>query len=100
VEDAAHGPEGARSWGVALYDSKSGRIAHVQRVMVLAGAPDLTLDQVVERAFVHARHAGHDTSQLQALHLAADHDYAVSHVVDVASGTLIESPRGHRAEPL
>jgi hypothetical protein len=98
VDDGTNAPEGARTWGVALYDSESGRIAHIQRVMVLAGAPDLTPDQVVERAFGHARHAGHDTSHLTAVHLAPDHDYGVSHVVDVTSGTLIETPR-RRPEP-
>ena len=61
--------------------------------MCLPGAPDLTPEQVVERARVHARHAGHDTAPLKATHLAPDHDYAVPHVVDTRTGAVIESRR-------
>jgi hypothetical protein len=93
AEGAASGPPGARHWGVALYDPENGHIAHIQRVTCLAGAPDLTPEQVVERALVHARHAGHDTSRLKATELAPDHDYRVPHRVDVHTGTVIETPR-------
>jgi len=58
ADGAASGSPGARHWGVALYDPENGHIAHIQRVTCLAGAPDLTPEQVVERALVHARHAG------------------------------------------
>ena len=84
-------PQGAISRGVALYDRETGRIAHVQRVIVLPGAPELTPNQVVERAHVHARHGGHDVSRLGVAHLADDHDYGVSHVVDVDTGAVIAS---------
>jgi len=91
--DGVPGPEGARHWGVALYDPENGHIAHIQRVMSLAGAPDLTPEQVVERAWVHARHAGHDTARLKAAQLAPDHDYRVPHIVDTRTGAVIEAPR-------
>ena len=90
-------PEGTVSRGVALYDRETGRIAHVQRVIVLPGATELTPEQVVERAHVHARHGGHDVSRLGVAHLADDHDYSVSHVVEVDTGAVIASsqvPRG------
>jgi hypothetical protein len=93
AEAAAPSPDGARHWGVALYDPDNGHIAHIQRVMCLAGAPDLTLEQVAERARVHARHAGHDTSRLKVTQLAPDHDCGVSHVVETRTGTVIETPR-------
>jgi hypothetical protein len=96
MSPAAPGPEGARHWGVALYDPENGHVAHIQRVMSLAGAPDLTPEQVVERARVHARHAGHDVSRLKATHLAPEHDYGVPHVVDTRTGAVVEAPRPPR----
>jgi len=86
-------PDGTISRGVALYDPETGRIAHIQRVMVLPGAPDLTPEQVVERAHVHARHGGHDVSRLHVLHLDDDHDYRTPHIVDLATGSVIRSPK-------
>jgi hypothetical protein len=88
----APGPDGSRHWGVALYDPDNGHIVHIQRVTCFAGAPDLTPEQVVERAHVHARHAGHDTSRLKVTQLAPDHNYAVQHAVDTRTGTVIETP--------
>jgi hypothetical protein len=93
ADAGALGPDGARHWGVALYDPESGHIAHIQRVMCFAGAPDLTPEQVVERAHVHARHAGHETARLKVIHLAPDHNYAVPHLVDTRTGSVIEAPR-------
>jgi hypothetical protein len=93
AEAAASGPRGARHWGVALYDPENGHIAHIQRVTCLAGAPDLTPEQVVERALVHARHARHDTSRLKVAQLAPDHDYRVTHRVDIHTGVVIETAR-------
>jgi hypothetical protein len=90
--DVPPGLEGARHWGVALYDRENGHIAHIQRVTSLAGAPDLTPEQVIERAWVHARHAGHDTAHLKAAPLAADHDYRVPHIVDTRTGAVIQAP--------
>jgi hypothetical protein len=87
-------PQGTISHGVALYDPETGRIAHIQRVMVLPGAPDLTPEQVVERAHVHARHGGHDTTRLAIVQLADDHDYGTPHVVDVAIGSVVSSAGG------
>jgi hypothetical protein len=86
-------PDGTISRGVALYDPETGHIAHIQRVMVLPGAPDLTPEQVVERAHAHARHGGHDVSRLQAVHLDDDHDYRMPHVVDLATGSVVRSPK-------
>jgi hypothetical protein len=93
ADSAAPGPDGSRHWGVALYDPESGHIAHIQRVTSLAGAPDLTPEQVVERAWFHARHAGHDTSRLKVTHLAPEHDYSVPHAVDTRTGNVIATPR-------
>ena len=92
-------PEGTISRGVALYDPETGRIAHIQRVMVLPGAPDLTPEQVAERAYVHARHGGHDVSRLEAVHLADDHDYRVAHVVDMKTGAVVAVPGTRRGRP-
>jgi hypothetical protein len=96
MSPTAPGDDGARHWGVALYDPESGHIAHIQRVTSLAGAPDLTPEQVVERARVHARHAGHNTSRLKATHLAPEHDYGAPHVVDTRTGAVVEAPRPPR----
>jgi hypothetical protein len=93
ASSAAPGPDGARHRGVALYDPDNGHIAHIQRVTCFAGAPDLTPEQVAERARIHAQHAGHDVSRLKVTQLAPDHDYGVSHVVDTRTGTVIEAPR-------
>jgi hypothetical protein len=92
-------PEGTTAQGVALYDPETGRIAHIQRVVVLPGAPALTAEQVVERAQVHARHGGHDVERLQVVHLADDHDYAAPHVVDVATGEVMAGPPSGRGRP-
>ena len=82
-------PDATISRGVALYDPSTGRIAHIQRALILPGGPDLTPEQVIERAHVHARHGGHDVSRLEAVHLADDHDYRAAHVVDVTTGAVI-----------
>jgi hypothetical protein len=92
-------PDGAISHGVALYDPETGRIAHIQRVVVFPGAPDLTAEQVVQRAHVHARHGGHDVSRLELVHLPDDHDYATPHVVDLTTGTVVAGPPSGRGRP-
>jgi hypothetical protein len=89
-------PAGTISHGVALYDPETGRIAHIQRVQVLPGAPDLTSEQVVGRAHLHARHGGHDVARLQVVHLADDHDYRAPHVVDVSTGAVVAAPPSGR----
>ena len=88
-------PRGARVQGVALYDPENGRIAHRHRVMVFAGAPDLTPEQVLERAYVHARHAGHDIERLTAVHLAPDHDHRAPHTVDVGTGAVVRATQSN-----
>jgi hypothetical protein len=89
-------PDGTSSHGVALYDPETGRIAHIQRVRVLPGGPELSAEQVVERAHVHARHAGHDVARLRVVQLADDHDYRAPHVVDVSTGTVVAAPPSGR----
>ncbi len=91
--------DGARHWGVALFDPRTGRIAHIQRVTCLADAPDLTPEQVVDRAHVHAAHAGHDLSRLRAIQLAPDHDYRVPHVVDLSTGAVAPAPPRPASSP-
>lgn len=81
---------------VALYDRETGAVTHIQRVTVFHGGRDVTAEQAVERAFEHARHAGHDVERLEALALPDDFDYGSPHRVDIARGTLERSEPASR----
>jgi hypothetical protein len=54
---------------------------------------------VAERAYVHARHGGHDVLRLEAVHLADDHDYLVAHLVDMKTGAVVAAPGTRRGRP-
>jgi hypothetical protein len=74
---------------VALYDAKSGKIAHLHAVTVFEGARKVSEKEAIDAARAQATKLGH---HVDALKSAVSKDAAIAarpHRIDVASGRFI-----------
>jgi hypothetical protein len=89
-----HGAEPESVQTCVIFDPATGRIVHTHHVVTLPGGSSASPEEVEQRAWERAAAAGHDPSQLRAIHVDSEQlNRSASYRVDVTTLQLIEIER-------